>query len=194
MKCSMVNKMPGYAVDKYANLRVGYTYMFGHCGKKLLFMGQDFGQEREWSEERELDWFLLQEPQNKGIFEYTKELLNLYRSYPAMYEFDNCWDGFTWINTEDKDRSTYSFLRTSSYDKKQLLFVLNFTPMTWEKYRVGVPKLTKYKTILNSDEQRFGGFGGNIPNEIVAQKEPCNYQDYSICFDLPPYCAAVFLF
>ncbi len=109
LKCSMVNKMPGYHVDKYANLRVGYTYMFGHSGKKLLFMGQDFGQEREWSEERELDWFLLNEPLNKGMQEYVKELLNLYRDNKCMYEIDNDWGGFEWINCDDADRSTYSF-------------------------------------------------------------------------------------
>ena len=89
LKCSMVNKMPGYKVDKYANLRVGYTYMLGHSGKKLLFMGQEFGQEREWSEARELDWFLLQNELNQGLQDYVAELLKLYRKYPCMYEIDN---------------------------------------------------------------------------------------------------------
>ena len=194
LKCSMLGKMPGYEVDKFANLRVGYTYMFGHSGKKLLFMGQDFGQEREWSEDRELDWFLLKEEQNRGLKEYMKELLHLYRKYPSMHEIDNSWDGFEWLNADDSDRSTYSFVRRSSSGKNQLLFVLNMTPMIWENYQVGVPMNKKYKLLLNSDEVRFGGKGGVIPAELTPVKETCNYKDYSIFFDLPAYGAAVFVF
>lgn len=194
LKCSMVNKMPGYHVDKYANLRAGYTYMFGHAGKKLLFMGQDFGQEREWNEERELDWFLLEEELNSGLHSYVKELLTLYRKYPCMYEFDNSWEGFEWLNCDDKDRSTYSFFRKSSDGKNNLLFVINMTPIAWENYQIGVPKKKKYKLLLNSAEERFGGNGGVIPKEVNAVKEPCNYRDYSITIDLPPYAAAVFVF
>ncbi len=194
LKCSMVNKMPGYQIDKYANLRCGYTYMFGHAGKKLLFMGQDFGQEREWSEERELDWFLLGEDLNKGLHEYMKELLSIYRKYPCMYEFDNCWDGFEWLNCDDKDRSTYSFFRKSSTGKNNLLFIINMTPIAWENYKLGVPKKKKYKLLLNSAEERFGGAGGVIPKEITAVKEECDYRNYSITLDLPPYAAAVFVF
>ena len=194
LKCSMVNKMPGYTADKYANLRVGYTYMFGHSGKKLLFMGQDFGQEREWSEERELDWYLLGEKLNQGVHTYVKELLELYRKYPAMYEIDNTWDGFEWMNADDAEHSTYCFVRKCSSSKNNLLFVLNMTPMKWENYIVPVPKKKKYKLLLNSDEERFGGWGNEIPAEIMAEKKPYHYKDYSISFDLPPYGAAVFLF
>ena len=194
LKCSMLNKMPGYQVDKYANLRCGYTYMFGHAGKKLLFMGQDFGQEREWSEERELDWFLLGENLNKGLHEYMKELLKIYRKYPCMYEFDNCWDGFEWLNCDDKDRSTYSFFRKTASGRNNLLFIINMTPITWEKYKLGVPKKKKYKLLLNSAEERFGGAGGVIPKEITAVKGQCDYRDYSITLDLPPYTAAIFVF
>ncbi len=194
LKCSMVNKMPGYQVDKYANLRVGYAYMFGHCGKKLLFMGQDFGQEREWSETRELDWFLLGEKNNLGMHEWVKELLAMYRKYPALYEFDNCWDGFEWMNADDADRSTYSFVRKSSSGRNSLLFVLNMTPVKWEDYQVPVPKKKKYKLLLNSVEERFGGSGDKIPAELSAVAEPCHYHDYSVSFDLPAYCAAVFVF
>ena len=194
LKCSMVNKMPGYTADKYANLRVGYTYMFGHSGKKLLFMGQDFGQEREWSEERELDWYLLGEKLNQGVHTYVKELLELYRKYPAMYEIDNTWDGFEWMNADDAEHSTYCFVRKCSSGKNNLLFVLNMTPMKWENYTVPVPKKKKYKLLLNSDEERFGGWGNEIPAEIMAEKKPYHYKDYSISFDLPPYGAAVFLF
>ena len=194
LKCSMLNKMPGYPVDKYANLRVGYSYMFGHAGKKLLFMGQDFGQEREWSEARELDWFLLGEEQNRGMHDYVKELLKIYRKYPAMYSIDNDWAGFEWINADDAERSIYSFYRKDETKKNNILFVLNFTPMKREGFKVGVPKKGKYKLLLNSDEKRFGGFGNVIPGELIAQKEECDFKDYAIMFDLPPLTAAIFVF
>lgn len=194
LKCAMVEKMPGYPADKYANLRVGYTYMFGHAGKKLLFMGQDFGQEREWSEARELDWFLLGEKNNRGMKDYVEELLEMYRKYPALYEQDDSWAGFEWMNADDADNSVYSFVRKSSDGKNKLLFVLNMTPMKREGYRVPVPQKKKYKLLLNSDEERFGGWGNEIPKELIAEKESCHYHDYSVCFDLPGYTAAVFLF
>jgi len=195
LKCSMVNKMPGYKVDKYANLRVGYTYMLGHSGKKLLFMGQEFGQEREWSEARELDWFLLQNELNQGLQDYVAELLKLYRKYPCMYEIDNSWDGFEWINADDADRSTYSFIRKTSREKtKRLLFVLNMTPVERKDYCVGVPEKKKYKLVLNSAEKRFGGSGEELKTDYTATAEPSDYKPYRITFDLPAYGALVFAF
>lgn len=193
LKCSMVNKMPGYQFDKYANLRVGYTYMFGHSGKKLLFMGQDFAQEREWSEERELDWYLLGEPLNKGMHDYVAELLKLYRKYQCLYEIDNSWKGFEWMNADDANRSTYSFLRKSESGQNNLLFVLNMTPVARENYRVGVHSRKKHKLLLNSDEERFGGKGSEIPAVLTPQAVKCDFKKYSIEFDLPAYGAAVFL-
>ena len=192
LKCSMVNKMPGYQVDKYANLRTGYTFMFGHAGKKLLFMGQEFGQEREWSEARELDWFLLENPLNKGMQDYVKELLKLYTSNPAMYENDNNWDGFEWINCNDNDRSIYSFVRKTADGKKKFLFVLNMTPIQRDDYRVGVDGSKKCKLLLNSDDVRFGGNGNEIPAEIKPVKGECDGKPYSIGFSLPPFTSAVF--
>ncbi len=194
LKCSMVNKMPGYKTDKYANLRAGYAYMFGHAGKKLLFMGQDFGQEREWSEARELDWFLLQEDLNRGLHDYVKKLLELYNKYPCLYEIDNSWGGFEWLNCDDKDRSTYSFFRKTSDGKNNLLFIINMTPMKWENYKVGVPKKKKYKLLLNSDDVQFGGQGMEVPAEITSVKENCDYRDYSLTLDVPPYSALIFAF
>ncbi|PWM30438.1 MAG: 1,4-alpha-glucan branching enzyme [Clostridiales bacterium] len=194
LKCSMVNKMPGYHVDKYANLRLGYTYMFGHCGKKLLFMGQEFGQEREWSEARELDWFLLENELNRGMKEYMKELLSLYHKYPCLYEIDNDWGGFEWVNADDADRSTYSFIRKSSDGKKNLLFVLNMTPVAREDYCVGVPRRKKYRTVLCSTEKRFGGSGETVPAELMAKAKPSDNRPYRITFDLPAYAAVVFAF
>ncbi|MBR5761388.1 MAG: alpha amylase C-terminal domain-containing protein, partial [Lachnospiraceae bacterium] len=194
LKCSMVEKMPGYKVDKYANLRTGYTFMFGHCGKKLLFMGQDFGQEREWSEERELDWYMLENPLNRGLKDYVCELLKIYRKYPCMYTDDNSWKGFEWINADDKDRSTYSFIRRTEADSKCLLFITNMTPMKWEGYKLGVPKDGTYKLILNSDDARFGGSGTPVEAKYKAVKDLCDYKDYSITLDIPPYSAFVLEF
>ncbi|MBQ3890226.1 MAG: 1,4-alpha-glucan branching protein GlgB, partial [Lachnospiraceae bacterium] len=192
LKCSMVEKMPGFKVDKYANLRAGYTFMFGHCGKKLLFMGQDFGQEREWSEERELDWYMLENPLNRGLKDYVSELLKMYREYPCLYTDDNSWKGFEWMNADDKDRSTYSFIRRTEADPRCLLFVMNMTPMKWEGYKLGVPKAGKYKLILNSDDAKFGGNGNEVAKEIKAVKGGCEYQPYALTLDLPPYSALVF--
>lgn len=192
LKCSMVEKMPGFKVDKYANLRAGYTFMFGHCGKKLLFMGQDFGQEREWSEERELDWYMLENPLNRGLKDYVSELLKMYREYPCLYTDDNSWKGFEWMNADDKDRSTYSFIRRTEADPRCLLFVMNMTPMKWEGYKLGVPKAGKYKLILNSDDAKFGGNGNEVEKEIKAVKGGCEYQPYALTLDLPPYSALVF--
>jgi len=192
LKCSMVEKMPGYKVDKYANLRVGYTFMFGHCGKKLLFQGQDFGQEREWSEARELDWYLLAEPLNKGMHDYVRDLLSLYRSNRSLYEIDNDWAGFEWVNCDDADRSIYSFIRKSEDGKKKLLFVFNMTPIMREQFCVGVPDKKKVKLVLNSDDSCYGGNGHELPSVITPTQEACDYRDYRITFNLPPFSALVF--
>jgi 1,4-alpha-glucan branching enzyme len=194
LKCSMVNKMPGYQVDKYANLRVGYAFMFGHAGKKLLFMGQDFAQEREWSEKRELDWFLLDNNLNKGMLEYVKTLLELYRKNPCLYELDDSWDGFEWINANDAYRSTYSFVRKSADGKNNMLFVLNMTPIARDDYMVGVPKKGKYKLVLNSDDTRFAGNGAKLPEELKAQEHDCDNQKFAITFNLPAYGAVIYSF
>ena len=187
LKCSMLGKMPGYQVDKYANLRLGYTFMMGHSGKKLLFMGQEFGQEREWSEARELDWFLLQNEQNAGLQKFYGKLLQIYRKYPCMHEIDDSWDGFEWINADDKDRSIYSFFRKCGTDKKKVLFILNMTPVEYKDYRLGVPKKGTYKVILNSTDPEFGGMGSNVPKTLTAKTGECDYKPQYITFDMPAY-------
>ena len=194
LKCSMVNKMPGYEIDKYANLRLGYTFMIGHEGKKLLFMGQEFGQEREWSEKRELDWFLLDREFNRGMQTFVKDLLELYNKYPCLYRIDNDWAGFEWMNADDADRSVYSFVRRDETGKNNLLFVLNMTPMKWENYWVPVPAKKKFRLMLNSDEKRYGGNGNEIPAEVSAQVGECVFQKYHLVVDLPPYTALIFRF
>lgn len=194
LKCSMINKMPGDENAKFANLRLAYTYFMMHPGKKLLFMGQDFAQLREWSEERELDWFLLAERPHQQIHEYMKVLLHMYRKYPAMYELDHEWDGFEWINADDADRSIYSFIRKSSDGKKCMICILNFTPVARPDYRVGVPQAGGYKLLLNSDEVRFGGTGAEIPKRFRAKKGEWDGQPYSIAYPLPAFGAAIFSF
>ncbi|MCI5620252.1 MAG: 1,4-alpha-glucan branching protein GlgB [Lachnospiraceae bacterium] len=192
LKCSMWNKMPGYEEEKFRNLKTAYTFMMGHPGKKLLFMGQDFGQLREWSEERELDWFLLQEDPHKQLNLYVRELLHIYREYPCMYELDSSWDGFQWMNADDCDRSTFSFVRMSKDKKKSLLFVFNFTPIDRPDFRVGVPKKGTYRMILSSDEARFGGHNTEKLPSYRAVKKQCDNQQFSIAFPLPGLSAAVF--
>lgn len=194
LKCSMLNKMPGFYVDKFANLRVGYTYMFTHCGKKLLFMGQEFGQDQEWSEARELEWHYLGDKEHSSMKYYVSKLLEIYNKYPCMYENDNNWKSFEWINADNAEDSVYTYMRKSETGRNNILVVLNMTPVKRENYKVGVPKKKKYKLLLNSDEECFGGNGTEILKEITAKAEEWDGKDYSITFDLPAYGAALFLF
>ena len=192
LKCSMLNKMPGIGNDKFANLKVGYAYMMGHPGKKLLFMGQDFGQLREWSEERELDWFLLEQEQHQFMQNFTKELLHLYKNHKAMYENDNVAEGFEWIHANDAYRSIYSFIRHSKDRKNNLVFVCNFTPVAREDYRVGVPQKGNYTLLLTSEDMRFGGEKEEYKKEYQALEEECDGREFSIAYKLPAYGVVVF--
>ena len=194
LKCSMLNKMPGLGFDKYANLKAGYAFMMGHAGKKLLFMGQEFAQLREWSEERELDWFLLAEKEHQAIQNWMRDLLHLYKKNPALYQDEQIWEGFEWINADDGYRSIYSFARHSKNRKKNLLFVINFTPMARDDYRVGVPRRKQYKLIMNSDDVKYGGEGKERPSVYKAVKQECDGRPFSFAYELPPYGVAVFEF
>lgn len=194
LKCSLINKMPGEAEDKFRNLMAAYAFMMGHPGKKLLFMGQEFAQLQEWSEERELDWYLLENPKHKQMQNWMKKLLHLYQKYPAFYEQDSTWSGFEWMNANDAERSIFSFVRKSKDGKNNLLFVFNFTPVERPKYRVGVPKIRNYKLILNSDDAEFGGSGKQRPLSYKAEKSECDGRRYSIGYSLPAYGVAVFRF
>ena len=192
LKCSMINKMPGLGFDKFANLKAGYAFMIGHPGKKLLFMGQDFAQLREWSEERELDWYLLSEQPHQQMQNWVQDLLHLYRKNKALYELDTDEKGFDWINKDDIFRSIFSFVRHSKDGKKNLLFVCNFTPVERPDYRVGVPKRKQYKLILNSDDVKYGGSGEERPQIYKAVSGECDGQKYSFEYPLPAYGVAVF--
>ena len=194
LKCSMLNKMPGLGFDKFANLKVAYAFMTGHPGKKLLFMGQEFAQLREWSEERELDWYLLEESPHQQMQRWVQDLLHLYKKNKALYEQETLPEGFHWINCDDIFRSIFSFTRHSKDNKKNLLFVCNFTPMERPDYRVGVPRRKQYKLILNSDDKKYGGTGEERPLVYKAEKQECDGQKYSIAYPLPAYGVAVFEF
>lgn len=194
LKCSMIEKMPGSYEEKFKNLMAGYAFMTGHPGKKLLFMGQDFGQHREWSEERELDWFLLEKEPNHQLQLFVKELLHLYKSNKCLYEYD-CWpEGFEWINADDGDRSIFSFVRHSANGKNNMLFVINFTPVERPDYRVGTTCRRKHTLVLNSDDKKFGGKGKRRPKEYKPAKKECDGRKYSIQYKLPAYGVAVFKF
>ena len=192
LKCSMINKMPGEYEDKFANLKVGYTFMLGHPGKKLLFMGQDFGQFHEWDEKVSLDWYLTKEPFHADLQNYVKGLLMLYHKYPALYRLDEEYDGFQWINANDGDRSIFSFIRRDETQKKNLLFICNFTPVDRDDYRVGVPKRGTY-TLLLDQEHGYYKRGDKI-SHYRSIKSECDGQPYSFAYPLPAYGTAVFRF
>jgi len=189
LKCSLINKMPGLYEDKFANLKVGYTFMMGHPGKKLLFMGQDFGQLHEWNEAAALDWHLTNEDLHQDLQNYVRSLLHIYRKYPALYESDNDWDGFEWINANDGDRSIFSFIRHGKNQKQNLLFICNFTPVDRPDYRVGVPKKGSYTLLL--DNQHSGGQTVGDATVFRSVKNECDGQPYSLSLPLGPYGTAI---
>ena len=194
LKCSMIEKMPGSYEDKFKNLMAGYAFMTGHPGKKLLFMGQDFGQHREWSEKRELDWFLLDKEPNCHLQAFVKELLHLYKNNKCLYEYDCYPEGFEWINADDGDRSIFSFVRHSESGKSNMLFIINFTPVERPDYRVGTTCRRKHTLVLSSDDKKFGGTGKRRPKEYKPAKKECDGRKYSFRYKLPAYGVAVFKF
>ena len=194
LKCSMWSKMPGIYEDKFSNLKAGYTYMAGHPGKKLLFMGQEFGQQREWSEEREIDWFLLETDLNKKLQDYVRDLWKLVQKYPALHATDYDPNGFEWINADDCDRSIYSFVRKSPDGKQNLLFVLNMTPMPRDDYSVGCFVPGKYKLLMNSMDPKYGGLAEITKKTYTAVEGECDGKPYHISFTLPAYGAEIFVY
>ena len=204
LKCSMFNKMPGLGIDKYRNLVCAYTFMMGHAGKKLLFMGQDFAQQQEWSEKRELDWYLLDDPKHRMVNNVMKALLHLYGKYPAFYEQDINWAGFEWINADDSYRSIVSFVRKSKDGKNDVLVVVNFTPMAYDDYRVGVISKKRHRLVFaNDDPAILGDVAGDGEDQIhpvkrkkyyTPEQKPCDNRGLSIAYPLPAYGCAIFVF
>ena len=179
LKCSMINKMPGEYEDKFANLKVGYTFMMGHPGKKLLFMGQDFGQWAEWSEAKSLDWHLTNENMHRDLQKYVKSLLSIYNRYKACYELDQDPEGFEWMDPDDYTRSIYSFVRKTMDGRDSILYVCNFTPVARPDFRVGVPCPGRYTLLLNEKCEEG--------TEYIAEKIPTDRMEYSIPLPLAPY-------
>ena len=192
-KCSMLLKMPGATYEAKAdNLRAAYGYMYGHPGRKLLFMGQEFAQISEWNENEELPWDILQYPVHKTTQDYVKALNKLYLTHPALYQKDFHPDGFQWMNCMSSQDNIVSFVRKTDKPEETLLFVCNFAPVAHEKYQLGVPFYGKYKEILNSDSKAFGGSGMGNPRVKTAKEEEYDGQANSLVIDLPPMATVIF--
>jgi len=185
-KGSMMGKMPGDAWQKAANLRALYGYMYGHPGKKLLFMGSEFGQWREWSHDRSLDWDLLADPRHEGIRLWLQDLNWMYQREPALYELDADPAGFEWIDCSDNENSVVAFVRRASDPRDFVVMVFNFTPVPRHGYMVGVPEAGRYREALNSDAERYGG--SNVGNGGETWTEPLTTHGHpqSLRLTLPP--------
>lgn len=185
-KCSMISKMPGSYEQKFAGLRVSYGYMYGHPGKKLLFMGGEFGQFIEWDYKKSLDWHLLEYDMHRKLQLFVKDLNKLYTREKAMHEVDFSYEGFEWIDCNDSDNSVVSFIRKAKDGSNLLLFVYNFTPVRRDDYRIGVPLDTTYTELLNSDSEIYGG--SNIGNygKVSSERVPCHGRPYSLRLRIPP--------
>ncbi len=185
-KCSLINKMPGTYEEKFAGVRAFLGYMMAHPGKKLLFMGSEFGQFIEWNYQQGLDWLLLDYDMHRKLQSYTKELNNFYKKNPPLWQVDYSWEGFSWISSDDCDNSVIAFRRIDE-SGKEIIAVGNFTNVRRENYRIGVPKASAYKIVFNSDDEKYGGFGvSRNPEKIKTEKIPMHGFDKSISLDLPP--------
>ena len=192
LKKSMLSKMPGAWYDQFANLKVAYAFMIGHPGKKLLFMGQDFGQWNEWDEKHELDWYLLEDEKHVKLQNFVKALFHLYQKNSALFEQDGSWEGFEWINADDAERSTFSFIRHSKDNKKNLVFICNFTPVCREDYRFGMNEKKRLKLVLDSDEEQYGGGGIKHAKTYTPKEGLCDGKPWYVEYTLPAYGVAVF--
>ena len=192
-KGSMIGKMYGTYEQKFANLRAAYGFFMTHPGKKLLFMGQEFGQFDEWNEKESLQWNLVDEyPMHQKMQHYVKCLNQLYLDYPALYEMDSDPEGFEWINCMDAERSVVSYLRKNSNEEDMLLVVCNFTPVVYEDFKIGVPFKGKYKETFNSDREEFGGEGHVNPRVKQSKAVEWDEREQSISITVPPFGIAVF--
>ncbi len=189
-KRSMIDKMPGDAWQKFASLRLLYTFMFTYPGKKLLFMGNEFAHGREWSEAQALDWWLLERSEHSTMQALVRELNRLYRLLPALHELDFDYQGFTWIDCHDASQSVLSYLRTAR-DGSLAAVVLNFTPVPRHNYRIGVPKPGFYRETLNSDSEYYGGSNMGNAGGMAAELVPWMGQEQSIALTLPPLSGTV---
>jgi len=192
-KGSMIGKMPGADEDiRFSNLRAAYTFMFTHPGKKLLFMGQDFGGYREWSEERELDWKSLLDEKHKFVQNYVKELNRLYTEEPALHELDQSPEGFEWINCSTHEKSICAFIRKGTKPEDTLYVFCNFDTVPHARYKFGVLEAGQYREILNSDDDSFGGFGMVNSKTVISKPEECDGRENTISIKLGPVSVSIF--
>ncbi len=193
-KRSMINKMSGDYDQKFASLRALYGYQFGHPGKKLTFMGSEFGQFIEWNWKQELDWLLLDYPRHAELHRYMRALNRLYTSAPALYAVDRSWEGFRWLNVDDAGRSSIAFLRSAREQDSFVVCVCNFTPICYEDFVIGLPAAGTLKELLNSDDVQYGGRGMGNPRAIRSRKEPFLDLQYSAAITLPAMSTVFFRF
>ncbi len=191
-KGSLLNKMPGDEWQKFANLRAYYGFMWGYSGKKLLFMGNDFGQWQEWDHDKGLEWEAMKAPLHKGLHRFVRDLNLVYRSEPALHENDFDWSGFRWINANDSDNSVLSFIRCAKDTGNFMVIICNFTPIVRKHYIIGVPANGRYQEIINSDQEIYGGSGLHINGTLVSCGQPAHTMSHSLELTLPPLATVIF--
>ncbi|HWR89883.1 MAG TPA: 1,4-alpha-glucan branching protein GlgB [Dissulfurispiraceae bacterium] len=191
-KGSMLNKMPGDTWQKFANLRTLYGYMYGHPGKKILFMGLEWGQWDEWNSDKSLDWHLTGYKPHRKLQRFLQDLNAVYRAEPALFEIDFNWKGFEWIDFSDAKRSVLSFIRRAKDPEDFLVFVFNNTPVPRMKYLIGVPRGGFYRELLNSDSSYYGGSNLGNAGLVVADRVPMHGREFSISLTLPPLSCMIF--
>ena len=190
-KGSLLGKMPGDEWQQFANLRLFFAWMYGHPGKKLVFMGQEFGQRREWNHDRELDWELLQLPKHDGLRRLVQHLNYTYKSEPALWDLDDTYDGFDWIDFHDADNSVVAFMRRSKTGEV-IIFVVNATPEIRHGYRIGVPAAGFYREIINTDAETYGGSNVGNMGGLLAADFPWQARTHSLMIELPPLATVAF--
>jgi 1,4-alpha-glucan branching enzyme len=191
-KRALLDKMPGDVWKRFANVRVALGYMYGHPGKKLLFMSSEFGQWWEWNHAECIHWHLLEHKPHRQLQAFAKDLNRLYRSEPALYEVDYSWEGFQWIDFQDHDASLISFFRRGKNSDEILVFACNFTPIPRENYRIGLPLSGFYREVLNSDSEQYGGSNMGNLGGVPAEDIPSHNQPYSAEITFPPLAVVVF--
>ena len=191
-KGSLIGKMPGDRWQRFANLRAYFAFMWTHPGKKLLFMGDEFAQEREWNHDIDLDWQLLGDPFHGGVLRLVRDLNRLYRTIPALHRLDCETEGFSWIDAANGAESVLSYLRRSRDPHELAVIVCNFTPVPRIGYRIGVPRAGRYLERLNTDAQDYGGSGVGNAGEVHAEPHPMHGHAYSISLRLPPLGVVIF--
>jgi 1,4-alpha-glucan branching enzyme len=192
LKKSLLGKMPGTERQQFANLRLLYAFMYGHPGKKLLFMGGEFGQPSEWNHDGELEWALLRKPQYQRLQRFVSDLNALYAREPALHQVDFRGAGFEWLDASGAETNVLAFARKARDPREAVLFVLNFSDQPHKHYRIGVPYPVTYRELLHSDASEYGGTGATLPGKQVAAEEMASHGfAFSIVLDLPPFSAVV---